>query len=121
MEYKISDLRRFNSIFFEVVRDQKEYNCSMEGDLLVAMNQIPADDMKELSLHLFDLFTVRFPKVKELATRGILEFEDNFNTYYAMYEVTIYKYRKEIIMDFHKFELIDIDTFLDFINESKLV
>ena len=51
MEYKISDLRRFNSIFFEVVRDQKEYNCAMEGDLLVAMNQIPADDMKELSLY----------------------------------------------------------------------
>ena len=119
MNYKISDLRVSNNLFFEIVKDEKEYNCMMEGQLLIAMNQIPADDMKELSINLFDLFTARYRKVKELSIRGALEFEHNFNICFAMYTVTIFKDRKEIVMDFESFELIDVDTFLDFMNESK--
>ena len=119
MNYKISDLRVSNALLFEIVKDEKQYNCTMEGELTVAINQIQIDEMKELSIHLFDLFTVRFSKVKELTTRGMIQFEHNYDDCFAMYVVTIYKDKKEIVMDFDSFELIDIDTFLDFINESK--
>jgi hypothetical protein len=118
---RVSQFRISNVYFFEILHNNQELSCTWEGEILIPMNEVKEDVLMELTKHLYKLYLAHSVEKKQFTTCGIFEYEYNFNNCFAKYEVAVVKESEVIIFYFNSFQKISSDTFLDFINEEKLI